>query len=146
MARWDFALTVDRRKSVPLYQQIAGALTDDIRRGRLRPGDALPGTRTLARPLDVQRLTVVSAIDALVAEGWLVTRPARGAYVSPDLPDPAPRRVAARAEPRAGVPERVPFDLPACPPAEMPYPMPRGALLFAPNRPDVRLIPYNLIG
>ena len=139
-------MTVDRQRSVPLFQQIALALTDDIRRGRLRPGHALPGTRTLARSLGVQRLTVVAAFDELVAEGWIVTRPARGTFVSPDLPDPRPRHFAAGASARAGVPERVPFDVPAGPPAEMPYPVPPGALLFAPNRPDVRLIPHALIG
>ena len=42
-----FAL--ERRRGVPLFQQIARAVTKDIRRRRLRPGDRLPGTRTLAR-------------------------------------------------------------------------------------------------
>ncbi|HKO00586.1 MAG TPA: GntR family transcriptional regulator, partial [Thermoanaerobaculia bacterium] len=60
MARWDLALELDRRSDVPLYRQIAQAVTNDIRRGRLRPSDALPGTRTLARILGVQRLTVLA--------------------------------------------------------------------------------------
>lgn len=137
---------LDRQRGVPLFLQIARAITDDIRRGRLRPGDALPGTRTLARSLGVQRLTVVSAFDELVAEGWIATRPARGAFVSPELPDVRPRRFAAGAVQRAGVPERAVFDVPPAPPGEMPYDVPPGALLFAPNRPDVRLIPHDLIG
>src|SRR5450755_4448658 len=146
MARWEFAVTLERSKGVPLYRQIARAITDDIRRGRLRPGDALPGSRSLARSLGVQRLTVVTAFDELIAEGWIVTRPARGAFVSPALPDPRPRRFAKAAPQRVGVPERVAFALAPGPPIEMPYNVPPGALLFAPNRPDVRLIPHDLIG
>jgi GntR family transcriptional regulator/MocR family aminotransferase len=146
MARWEFAISLDRHRGVPLVQQIARAVSDDIRRGRLRPGDPLPGTRTLARSLGVQRLTVVSAFDELLAEGWIVTRPARGTFVSPALPDDRPRGFARPGYERRGVPERVAFDLPPAPPGEMPYEVPKGALLFAPNRPDVRLIPHDVIG
>src|SRR4051812_33253154 len=58
MARWEVTFALERRHGVPLFQQIARAVTKDIRRRRLRPGDRLPGTRTLARALGVQRLTV----------------------------------------------------------------------------------------
>jgi len=139
-------MALDRQKGAPLFLQIARAITDDIRRGRLRPGDALPGTRTLARSLGVQRLTVVAAFDELVAEGWIVNRRARGAFVSPELPEAVPRRLVPGAQAK-GVPDRVPFALEPGPPVEMPYDdLPPGALLFAPNRPDVRLIPHDIIG
>jgi GntR family transcriptional regulator/MocR family aminotransferase len=112
----------------------------------LRPGDPLPGTRTLARALGVQRLTVVSAFDELVAEGWIVSRAARGAFVSTDLPDPKPRRFASRRTPPPGVAARAGYDLLASPNPELPYDVPHGSLLFAPTRPDVRLVPGDLIG
>jgi GntR family transcriptional regulator / MocR family aminotransferase len=70
-ARWEFAIALDRDKGIPLFRQIAQVISNDIRRGRLRPGDRLPGTRTLARSLAVQRLTVVSAFDELAAEDWI---------------------------------------------------------------------------
>jgi len=145
MARWEVAFTLERRRDVPLYQQITRAITSDIRRGRLRPGDALPGTRTLARALGVQRLTVVTAFEDLVAEGWIVNRPARGAFVSTDLPDPRPRRFTSRSLPE-DMAERTAFDLLAAPVPELPYDVPRGSLLFAPSRPDVRLAPGKIIG
>jgi GntR family transcriptional regulator / MocR family aminotransferase len=145
VARWDFTIQLERGGRIPLFQQIARSITEDIRRGRLRPGDGLPGTRSLARTLRVQRLTVVSAYDELVAEGWLVTRRARGAFVSPALP-PAPRRPSVGSPDPAGVPKRTMFNVASGPPAEMPYDTPPGTLLFAPNRPDVRLIPHDLIG
>jgi len=141
MARWELAIELDQRKRVPLYLQIARAISEDVRRGRLHPGDLLPGTRTLARTLDVQRMTVVAAFDELLAEGWIETYPARGTVVSAGLPDlPSPRGN------REGVPKHLPFEIPTAPPGEMPYDVPRGGLLFAPNRPDVRLVPRDLIG
>lgn len=145
MARWEFAFPLERQHGVPLYQQIARAIEHDIRRGRLRAGDPLPGSRTLARALGVQRLTVVSAFDDLVAEGWLVSHAARGTFVSADLPDPKPRRFAPQREP-AGMSPRVHYDVLPAPTPELPYDVPRGALLFAPSRADVRLAPGDLIG
>ena len=144
MARWDFAFPLERQRGVPLFQQIARAIESDIRRGRLRPGDPLPGSRTLARALGVQRLTVVSAFDDLVAEGWLVSHPARGTFVSADLPDPKPRRFAPQAP--AGMASKVLYELLPAPRPERPHDVPRGSLLFAPARADVRLAPGDLIG
>jgi GntR family transcriptional regulator/MocR family aminotransferase len=66
MARWKVVFPLERQSGVPLFQQIARAIAADIRRGRLKPGDRLPGTRTLARAVGVQRLTVVAAFDDLV--------------------------------------------------------------------------------
>ncbi len=146
MAKWEFALALQRGRGMTMFDQIAGGIVDEIRRGRLRPGDLLPGSRTLARSLGVQRLTVVSAYDELQAEGWIVTERARGTFVSRELPDPKPRRFASAAPERPGVPDRPPFAVPPAPSAEMPYHVPRGALFFAPNRPDVRLLPGDLIG
>lgn len=143
MARWEFAVELERQSGVPLFLQVARAIIHDIRRGRLRPGDPLPGSRTLARSLGIQRGTVVVAFDELVAEGWIVQRAARGAFVSPELPDPKPRRSGAE---RAGVPGRFVLETVPAPPGEMPYSIPPGGLFFAPNRPDVRLIPGDLIG
>ena len=38
MRGWNFTLSIDQRASVPIFTQIAHAIADDIRRGRLRPG------------------------------------------------------------------------------------------------------------
>ncbi len=145
MGRWEVSFAVERRREVPLFQQIANAITTDIRRGRLRPGDALPGTRSLARALGVQRMTVVAAFDELVAEGWIANQRARGAFVSSDLPDMQPRRFAPGELP-GGMAARTGFDLLPAPNPELPIHVPRGGLLFAPSRPDVRLAPGKILG
>lgn len=146
MARWEFVIRLERERGLPLFQQIARAIAADIRRGRLRPGDRLPGARTLAESLGVQRMTVVAAFDELVAEGWIVMRPARGAFVSSDLPEPRPRRFARERVPVRHLPPRAPYELADVPDADLPYDVPRGSLLFAPSRPDVRLAPADVIG
>jgi len=79
--------------------QIARAVAGDIRRGRLRPGDIMPGTRTLARTLGVNRNTVIAAYDDLAAEGWITAENGRGTFVAQTLPDPRPRRFSAATRP-----------------------------------------------
>jgi GntR family transcriptional regulator/MocR family aminotransferase len=144
---WSLALSVpapDLADRVPLFLRIARAITDDVRRGRLHPGDPLPGSRELSRALGVHRNTVLAAYRELVTEGWLTAEAARGTFVSAALPDLAPRRFAHSAAPRDEVPSRVGFDLP---PAERtaldPVFAPRGSgvLSLMGGVPDVRLAP-----
>ena len=77
----------------------ARGVADDVRRGRLRSGDALPGTRVLASSLGVNRNTVVAAYRELVAEGWATVRPGGGTYVAGSFPEPRPRRPARSLRP-----------------------------------------------
>ena len=54
---WELVIDVDRDGTLPPFLQIARALANDIQRGRLRPGDRLPGSRRLAESLHVHRNT-----------------------------------------------------------------------------------------
>jgi GntR family transcriptional regulator / MocR family aminotransferase len=91
---WKISLAerVDRRRSIPVYQQIVQALIHDIQRGRLLPGTFLPSSRELASTLGVNRKTIVIAYDDLIAQGWLASDGTRGTIVSSSLPELAPRR------------------------------------------------------
>ena len=140
MPRWPIAIQLAADADAPLFRQIAGAIVADIRRGRLRPGDRLPGTRTISRALGVNRQTVVVALDELISEGWLEAIRARGTFISKRLP-----RSTVLSRPTVR-PTRPPFAVPDPPPGAMPYSVPPGGLLLAPNRPDVRLLPHTLIG
>ena len=80
----------------PIFARIAELLSAEIRRGRLRPGDRLPGTRPLAEQLGVGRNTVVAAYAELAAEGWIVTQAAGGSFVSSEVPERRARRFGKR--------------------------------------------------
>jgi GntR family transcriptional regulator/MocR family aminotransferase len=69
-----------------VYQQIANGIIAEIKKGRLRPGTPLPGSRMLADDIGVNRKTVVLAYEALMAEGWVETTGKRGTFVSAELP------------------------------------------------------------
>jgi len=57
-----------------LYLQIRDILVDQIESGKLSPGDALPGERTLAEMFDVSRVTIRKCIGNMVEEGYLIRR------------------------------------------------------------------------
>lgn len=82
----DLALNLDDQPGETLTQRIAKGLEQAIRDGRLAPGVALPGSRSLAEDLGVTRNTVIAALNLLEDEGWLVTERARGTFVAPNLP------------------------------------------------------------
>lgn len=71
---------------LPLSTRIARGIVADIRRGRLLPGTRLPGSRRLAQALGVHRNTVLAALRAIEAEGWVRAEPARGTFVCETLP------------------------------------------------------------
>ncbi|OYD24032.1 GntR family transcriptional regulator [Oceanimonas baumannii] len=70
-----------------LHLKLLNTLTADIKEGRLAPGCMLPGSRSLAEQLGVNRKTVQQVYEELEAQGWLVTRPRSGTFVSETLPE-----------------------------------------------------------
>ncbi len=140
-AGWQFSLTLDEGTEEPLFRRISRAIVAEIQRGRLRPGARLPGTRTLARTLRVNRNTVLAAYEELAGEGWTDPARASGTFVSRSLPELRPRDFARKALRRHEVPDRVGFDMPpalASDPSDRPV---TGALLISAGIPDIRLAP-----
>ncbi|WAS95693.1 aminotransferase-like domain-containing protein [Nannocystis punicea] len=109
---------LDSAAAVPRQTQLARALVAEIQRGRLAPGSFLPGSRTLATQVGVNRKVVVAAVDELVAQGWLEALPARGVRVALNLPRfpvgdvEARRSQLPRAAPPGPAPVRVSDGLP----------------------------------
>lgn len=87
LRKWNFELQLDEKSDKAIYLQIADAIIKDIHSGRLKPGDALPGSRNLAQLLKVNRNTVVEALNVLLIEGWLVSKERQGTFVADALPD-----------------------------------------------------------
>jgi GntR family transcriptional regulator/MocR family aminotransferase len=144
--RWEFAIAVDRLATVPPFLQITRRLADDIRRGRLRPGDRLPGSRRLASTLGVHRNTVIAAYSELLAEGWIEAAQGRGTFVAAAIPDVLVRPVARGVNARRAGPPGAVLQLPDAPRAYRRPPLPRGTLNLSSGAPDLRLVPARLIG
>ena len=111
----EILVTVTRRQRQPMHQQILQALREAIRVRRLRPGAAVPSTRTLAADLGVSRGVVVQAYDQLISEGYLIVAPRGGTTVSGAISAPVP-------EPAEPEPQHFAFD-------------------FRPGEPDLRAFP-----
>lgn len=70
----------------PIYLQIARSLTMLVKKGVIKPGQRLPGSRTMAEILKVNRNTVSLATEELLTEGWLISKPKSGLFVNDQLP------------------------------------------------------------
>lgn len=70
-----------KRPGLPLYESLYRAIREDIRTGRLAPGEKLPSKRALATNLKVSLVTVEEAYDQLAAEGYLFSKPRVGYFV-----------------------------------------------------------------
>ena len=64
-------LALDRAAGPTLHEQLERWLRDQVRVGKLAPGDRLPSSRALAAELNVSRGVVLEAYAQLSAEGYL---------------------------------------------------------------------------
>jgi GntR family transcriptional regulator/MocR family aminotransferase len=122
-------LAVDRTSDRPLYRQIYDGYRDAIVERRLRPGQRLPSTRSLASELQISRLPVLTAFDQLLAEGYFETRIGAGTFVASALPD-EPFSAAARSAPAPATPRH------------QPEPWLRGWGAFRVSQPAVEELPF----
>ena len=76
-------LTYELKKApgVPLYEALYRCIRDDILAGRLAAGEKLPSKRALAENLEVSKITVESAYNQLLAEGYICSREKVGYFV-----------------------------------------------------------------
>lgn len=89
---------IDPRSPTPLYEQIAARVRVAVAAGDLRPGDALPSVRTLARDLRVNPATVVQAYRDLAADGFVEMRHGQGTFVQEVSPFLRDEERATRAQ------------------------------------------------
>lgn len=81
------ALSLSIEGEGPLYRQLYNGLRLMILDGRLPSGSRLPANRVLAQDLSLSRNTVATALQQLLAEGYVETRQGDGTYVASELPD-----------------------------------------------------------
>lgn len=70
----------DRDSATPLYSQIYESIRDSISCGRIAENEKLPSKRSLASYLDVSVLTVQTAYEQLLSEGYIYSLEKRGYF------------------------------------------------------------------
>ena len=75
-------MPVKIRNGIHAYQRIQGKIRKVIEMGDLRPGDAVPSERELARIHDVSLMTARHALASLEQEGAVERRPGVGTFVA----------------------------------------------------------------
>ncbi len=89
-------ITVNRNDSTTMTKQIYNQLKEYILDGTLKSEEKLPSTRKLSESLKISKNIIINVYEMLAAEGYIVTRPGSGVYVS--------RSVSLKRGP-AGAPE-----------------------------------------
>ena len=80
-------ITIDTKRSLPVYEQIVSQLTADIQQGVLPVGAKLPTVRALANQNGLAIGTVRQAYDTLQRRGFIVMHQGRGTFVRPTAPE-----------------------------------------------------------
>ena len=70
----------------PIYAQITRQIKQQILSGALRPGDALPSIRLLAKELRISVITTKRAYEDLERDGFILTQQGRGSFVAEQNP------------------------------------------------------------
>jgi GntR family transcriptional regulator / MocR family aminotransferase len=142
MRRWELTIALDPGRQKPLFLQLASGIADDIQRGRLKPGDSLPGSRELAECLGVNRNTVMAGYGELIAEGLLKTRIGGGTFVA----EPASLPLVPSAASMPASPDLPTYALaPLLHAATRRKAPPPGMMMMWLGMPDVRLFPAQAL-
>jgi GntR family transcriptional regulator/MocR family aminotransferase len=90
-----------------LYQKMRTLILD----GHWPAGTRVPSSRRLAADLGISRNTASSALDQLVADGWIESRKRSGMFVSTDVLARAGKQTSRRPENRSSTKPPIPFEL-----------------------------------
>lgn len=78
--------TLSRESGRPLYEQLYASIKNDILSGAIRGGEKLPSKRQLAEHLGVSKVTVETAYQQLLAEGYVTVREKVGFFAEQITP------------------------------------------------------------
>ena len=79
------AISIDTRDRKPIYEQLTDNIKNLILHGILKPGEQLPGVRTLAVELAINPNTIQKAYSELERHGIIYTLQGRGSFVCDDI-------------------------------------------------------------
>lgn len=71
-----------QNSGIPIYQQIASQVKEDILAGKMKQGEYLPSIRSLAKDLKISVITTIKAYELLESEGLITSVQGKGYYVN----------------------------------------------------------------
>ncbi|MEU4229627.1 GntR family transcriptional regulator [Nonomuraea sp. NPDC026600] len=69
-------------RKIPVYQQIAGELIEQIKAGEYIPNRPIPSEKTLSQRYERAPGTIRQALACMRDLGWVITVPQKGTYVA----------------------------------------------------------------
>lgn len=145
MLPWQTIIQIQKDSGTAVYLQIANAMVQEIKRGRIGPGVKLPGTRKMADILNVHRKTIVSAYEELDAQGWIELRASKGTFTSEKLPEINPRKLPVATQKSNSFPSATGFRVKVNDKLRTPV-LPYRNIIGFHDGPDVRLVPVGELG
>lgn len=80
------SIKLDKESKVPMYMQLYNKIKEMIMQGILLPDFQLPSVRQFRDLLQINQVTVVSALKMLENEGYVYKKPGSGTFVSRSIP------------------------------------------------------------
>jgi GntR family transcriptional regulator/MocR family aminotransferase len=145
MLPWKTIIQFQKDNDCPVYLQIANAIIQEMKKGRVGPGIKLPGSRLMSETLNVHRKTIVRAYDELTAQGWIEMVPSKGTFTSRELPEMNPRKFLNKQEKNNAFPKETGYPLKINEDIRKPS-LPRRNIIGFHDGPDVRLMPVDELG
>jgi GntR family transcriptional regulator/MocR family aminotransferase len=145
MLPWKTIIQWQKDGETPVYLQIANAIIQEMKKGRVGPGIKLPGTRQMSEILEVHRKTLVRAYEELDAQGWIEMRPSKGTFTSEKLPEINPRKFSDRNNRISPFPKGTGYPVKINDKVRSPV-LPYRNLTGFHDGPDVRLMPTEELG
>lgn len=129
-------IKIDKKSSTAVYIQLAQQLINNIQRGWLPAGTALPGTRTMSQLFLIHRNTVVSAYEELASQGWIEVIPNKGSFVTYSH-DQEKRSTAFSNN---NVPLLTGYDFHQPHHLQPPFETQKSPIVFSDGQPDLRML------
>ena len=80
-------IIISNSSGKPIYEQIVSQIKNMIITGELKPGDALPSMRLLAKELRISVITTKRAYEELEKDGFIESIMGKGSYVAAQNPE-----------------------------------------------------------
>lgn len=75
-------INLNANSNIPLYIQLYNFIKNEIQLGNLQSNSKLPSKRKLSKYLEISQNTVEAAYEQLITEGYIISFPKKGYYVT----------------------------------------------------------------